>query len=487
MKFSRPFSLSVICNFVLLLGLTLPCYAAEALKGQSSPVDSAKAIDQNSKQVLQPNIQMDSLESEAKAEQVRSRVDSALGKISSKKIKADSSSQADSLNVKKLAKSEPILDSTSRDSSSNSMPSDSLASVKTDSVTNSDTLGTSFVDSISSADSSFSSQTDSSALLSPSSDTIAAKYSTETDSAGSNGTSPKGPNKERQKIVRETTVHTIDDLKGRYRSPKRALFFSLAVPGAGQAYVGHWVRGSAYFMADIAMFFGWHHYTVVKHDRQVKRYKKYADTYWRNSRYEEWVRTRFGKEEDKAQFNKVSPHRYVYCGSLVDQGQQAREYEGCNDIWDAQKYSYYAGTQNDGDFAPADVDSVTALRSRLIDAQTFYEVIGKENEFVAGWDDANLDSITVDENSISGNSEHRQNYRNMRAKATDYSRMQAYFLGGIVLNHLVSAVDAALAAQFHNKKLYQTETRWYHRVRMDAMLALNNGGPEPMVRAYLPF
>ena len=81
----------------------------------------------------------------------------------------------------------------------------------------------------------------------------------------------------------------------------------------------------------------------------------------------------------------------------------------------------------------------------------------------------------------------QQEYVSMRAKANDYARMQAYFLGGMVLNHLVSALDAALSAHFHNKALYQTEVQWYERLRLDSQLAWDGLSPKSTVVASYTF
>jgi hypothetical protein len=75
----------------------------------------------------------------------------------------------------------------------------------------------------------------------------------------------------------------------------------------------------------------------------------------------------------------------------------------------------------------------------------------------------------------------------MRAKANDYARMQAYFLGGMVINHLISALDAALTAHYHNKALYQTETSWWDRIHLDGGLAWQGFLPATTVSARLTF
>jgi hypothetical protein len=57
----------------------------------------------------------------------------------------------------------------------------------------------------------------------------------------------------------------------------------------------------------------------------------------------------------------------------------------------------------------------------------------------------------------------------------------------MVLNHIVSALDAALAAHFHNKSLYQTDLGWWDKLRLDSHVAWEGGAPRPTVSASLTF
>ena len=66
-----------------------------------------------------------------------------------------------------------------------------------------------------------------------------------------------------------------------------------------------------------------------------------------------------------------------------------------------------------------------------------------------------------------GTSANLKIYRGMRNKANDYADMQAWFFGGLILNPLVSAVDAAWAAHAHNKVLYEEELSWFDRLRFE--------------------
>lgn len=178
-------------------------------------------------------------------------------------------------------------------------------------------------------------------------------------------------------------------------------------------------------------------------------------------------------------------------------GQQL--YKGC---LDPEKVSEYSAFKNEYDDKGISADSVGALRAMFPNAQQFYELIGKENDFITGWLDApsmkmadsawyavDQDGNVVMENgsAVLATSGAQQKYVAMRAQANDYARMQAWFLGGMVINHIVSAVDAALTARYHNKALYQTETSWYDRLHLDSRIAWDGLAPAPSVTASLTF
>ncbi len=324
-----------------------------------------------------------------------------------------------------------------------------------------------------------------------------ARVAAAADSAAADSATSKS--KKRKRIVRETTVNTIDELKGKYRSPKKALFMSLVVPGLGQAYVGqHWfnyTRGAAYFLADVAMAYGWHYYVVERQDATIKKYKAFADVNWRQYKYEDSV----AKYPDKLDVRY--PHRQTYCESVQDRSTSKGQsfYLGCIDPSKTVEYDPFKAFYNDESLS---ADSVGRMRSAFPNSHNFYEIIGKEQEFITGWLDANnvlIDTAFYERgpdgnplkdakgNNVLATSAFQQRYIDMRAQANDYARMQAYFLGGMVVNHIVSAIDAALTAHYHNKDLYQTESRWYDRLHLDSRMAWENSAPMPTVTASLTF
>jgi len=311
----------------------------------------------------------------------------------------------------------------------------------------------------------------------------------------------------RKNVFKQSRINTIDEIKGKYKSPKKAMFMSFLVPGLGQAYVGSYIRSALYVMVEGGLILGWRHFVVTKHNRQVKKYRRYAAEHWQHQIYEqkldEWSNEQ--NYADPVELLKGLPTRDQYCNAIFaedpeigSRSQTCRDlgpYIGADEYKGFSFYSFLTQYEHHDFGDPKDTDEIIQFReNNFQDVRTFYEIIGKHNEYLPGWDD--VDSLEIIDQSgnepiaqtfIRGISENRDEYRSMRAKATEYSRMQSIFLGYIVLNHVVSALDAALTAKFHNKKLYETEVKWYDRIELRSFLAFGNQGLAPVVQAYLPF
>jgi len=287
----------------------------------------------------------------------------------------------------------------------------------------------------------------------------------------------------RPRVTRETTINPMDQNRGNYRNPKKALFMSLIVPGLGQAYVGQsaftYARAAFYFGTEVTLGLMWYQYTVVKYDRKTKQYRQFADQHWSQVRYED---SAFNASliVDVEDFKAINGQRENFCDAAVPRETSAGTtnpiHTGCMELTDTLQTSNYQNYRN-----------LYANRpyGTYADPVDFYALIGDYQEFVGGWDD--VTGLAYSADSISGTSARRSEYNRMRQQAQDFSRMQAWFIGGIVINHIASAVDAALTARYNNRVLYEGEARWYDRVKVDGGLAFDAGRPRTHMSARLSF
>ncbi len=300
----------------------------------------------------------------------------------------------------------------------------------------------------------------------------------------------------RVRVTRETTINPLDTRRGEYRNPKKALFMSLIVPGLGQAYVGqtafNYARAAFYFGTEATLGILWYQYTVVKYDREVKRYRRYADNHFSAGRYEDEAYA----ASAATSFKDINPYRTSYCEALINRESStgAGLYGGCVNLLIpdsanvSSSYQNFRAAYDDNTFfSPvADPAGLSVKRSTFADPVEFYSLIGSYQEFIAGWDDAGS-SVVYSDSLIAGTSAHRDSYNSMRDRAQSYSRMQAWFIGGLVINHIASALDAALTARRNNRILYEGEARWYDNFDVHGGLAFERGRPLTHLAASLAF
>jgi len=286
--------------------------------------------------------------------------------------------------------------------------------------------------------------------------------------------------------VKVSKVNGIDEMKGRYKSPRKALFMSLVVPGSGQMYVGGskftYARGGLYLALEAGLWGGWYYFSVNKYDKQVDKYKKFAQTHYSIGLYEKRMRGLYNA--DAVNYESEFRRRYLgtretFCEGIYGTATTHRCYD---------RDKLYS---NDAEYVNDFVKNPKSLKEEMKNVSfdspaEVYQLIA-DDAYVLGWDDIGDEDVAVatslaleDPNHATeplakSESSNQKKYRSMRGKANDYADMQAWFFGGLILNHIISAVDAAITANSHNKALYEEDLSWYDHLHFDSGLSFVDG------------
>ena len=249
-----------------------------------------------------------------------------------------------------------------------------------------------------------------------------------------------------------------------YRSPKLAMFLSLLVPGLGQAYVKRYYK-TAIFVALEATVIG---FSVA--------------------------------------FSNKGKQKNIEAKEFADENY---DYQTMKDYYDKLRVFFLSDMQSENDPDSAaqarifDIymdDSLSSFTQAYANrSEEFYRTI-EANSFVQGWKDCqpkpdftlnvNSDSIiyaggykyrkndslkykviridtakgknVVDSTLIFGYSPKQNEFSQMVSKSNSYYKTAQNILFSMVINHIVSAVDALISAKAYNDELIGKESVWRH-------------------------
>jgi hypothetical protein len=279
--------------------------------------------------------------------------------------------------------------------------------------------------------------------------------------------------------VQVSRVHSIDEVKGTYKSPRKAMFMSLILPGSGQLYVGtkqsRYVRGVFYLAEEIALISGLYYHSIYKYDKKAKEYQNFAKTHFSINKYEKAMNDLYRPEYEEA-FNVLyrDPIRDTYCKAFYGTSGSDKCVENFG--------------QNHGNY-PGD-------NTPFYNSGEYYRAITNEN-LVLGWDDAvpneyvetHLYNLEFSDYEVTyeslGQSSNQEEYLSMRKKANDLADRQVIFLGALILNHIVSAVDAALSAKAHNNSLYEEKISFLDKIRLNSRFSTGENFKAEAAMVYL--
>lgn len=186
----------------------------------------------------------------------------------------------------------------------------------------------------------------------------------------------------------------------------RGLLFSLILPGTGQLYATPWWRALPWFAIEAA---GWTVFAIYqkKGNDKTDEFENFADVHFSRNLY------------------------------------QAAE----DSIWNE------LGAQYNEDGTRKLPDNFTHTLPST-NTQQYYEMIGKYlSQFGYGWDDATGDNPDGYTYAFDGTTANFFFYRDMRGEANDLLNTANVGMEAVLVNHILSALDAAFMVRQHNRRV----------------------------------
>lgn len=211
------------------------------------------------------------------------------------------------------------------------------------------------------------------------------------------------------------------------KSPILAALFSLVVPGSGEFYAESYLKSAIFFLIEVSAITAdilW----TKKGDNLTKDFKNYADAHWSAVRYAEWL----NKWSSFPPLNAVDPPQIKIDSDATKLPWQRVNFNQINQV----------------------EELISSFSHRLLPygEQQYYEVIGKYRQFNHGWDYWDTHESTA------------EYYDNVPQQMLDYSAMftkpdETFYKYAstavvvLVVNHVLSALDAAWTTNRYNKNL----------------------------------
>jgi len=174
---------------------------------------------------------------------------------------------------------------------------------------------------------------------------------------------------------------------GEKRSVTKSVVFSGIIPGGGQFYNRSFMKGAVFTGVEVLSWVLYFNFRNTGNDID-REFKAFADEHWKEEVYRNWTDAYIAA-------NGSLPHNFTH----------------------------------------------TLPETKT---QQYYEMIGKYEQFLIGWDD-----VTNYEQT----SEKRVYYMDRRGESNDYLVKASYIAMFTLLNRIVSIVDAAIISKNYNVKI----------------------------------
>ncbi|MEP7146118.1 MAG: hypothetical protein ABI792_03815 [bacterium] len=197
------------------------------------------------------------------------------------------------------------------------------------------------------------------------------------------------------------------------KSPFLGAIFSGVLPGAGEFYAKSYIKSAIFFAVEAGLWIAYSRFQTKGND-QTDKYQQFANQNWDVYKYASWLKQQNFSGSDGIDL-------------AADKEILRRQINIC----ETQNFSHQLPPYGE---------------------QQYYELIGKYQNFVTGWADADL--LVVNRNNYgSYKTAMFTNYSYDRQLANSYFDKGTTTLTVVILNHILSSADAAWSVSMFNKNL----------------------------------
>ena len=252
-------------------------------------------------------------------------------------------------------------------------------------------------------------------------------------------------------LLDDTSSSYLDlSISAKKKSPWLAGALSLVIPGAGEVYSKAYVKGAVFFAMEAVSWFLVYKYNK-EGDKQTQAYEDYANAHWSATRYTEWTLDNIGVLTNgvltRGQFENE-----VFTSDYDPNGPNPPPFRDL--VWSEVNLM----EDSIGLWAPSGGNGYTHRLPNYA-VQQYYELIGKYPQFSRGWDDTPtfgtagylIQSTDLPLRNISA---RFNEYQLMRAEANHQYDVSSTWLSVVIVNHVLSALDAYWSATTYNKTLH---------------------------------
>lgn len=207
---------------------------------------------------------------------------------------------------------------------------------------------------------------------------------------------------------------------GNEKSPVIGGVLSAIVPGAGEFYSKSYLKAGIFLAVEAGLWIGYAAFQN-KGNTQTDSYQAYADANWSVRKYAQWL------------------HDKVTGGSGINPNEpDLNTLRSQINVVEAANFSHQLPTYG---------------------SQQYYELIGKYQNFVTGWGDADIANIlgTVDYTNpnsyVNVKTGMFNSYAYDRQQANNYFDTSTRFITGVIINHVLSSADAVWSVHMFNSNL----------------------------------